>query len=206
MKAFAAVAPYLRHPLTLIGFGLFLVFGTFNRIIGAGILPTLNAEGGLQVVQLLLSYGFVLALVVTAMGLGLEYYKVHAATVVNAKVEVLLTEKLQAILPGLTKSIWEIASAAPPSGDKLEQAKADIREAENLIGQSGRRINAVNLVLMGKAYLLLGQPDRATSCFEQAMQEGPTDPAAAEARQGLAISYQLQANEAMRREDFHHER
>ena len=204
MKGFAAVAPYLQNPLTLIGFVLFLVFGLFDRIIAAGILPPLTTEGGLQVVQLLLSYGFVLALVPTILGMGLQYYKIHRDLVVNTQVEARLTE-LQAILPGLAKSIAEIAGAARLSGDKLEQAKAYLRDAENLIGQSGRRINAGNLVLMAKAYLLVGQPERATSCFEQALQEGPTDAEAAEARQGLATSYQLQANEALRREDFRHD-
>ena len=68
---FAAVAPYLTNPLSLVGYVLFLFFGIHRGLIKAGILPPVTQRTGGKIVQLLLKCGFILALVVIVVGFGL---------------------------------------------------------------------------------------------------------------------------------------
>ena len=72
MPDFATVAPYLTNPLALVGYVLFLFFGLQRTLIKSGILPPVSARTGGKVVQLLLRYGFILALVVIVAGFLLE--------------------------------------------------------------------------------------------------------------------------------------
>ncbi len=72
MPNFATVAPYLTNPLALVGYVLFLFFGLQRTLIKSKIIPPVSARTGGKVVQLLLRYGFVLALVVIVAGFLLE--------------------------------------------------------------------------------------------------------------------------------------
>lgn len=72
LQAFKDIAPYLTHPLVLVGFVLLLFFGVHRTLIKAGIIPPLDQQTGSAVVQRLLRYGFVIALVVIVLGFGLQ--------------------------------------------------------------------------------------------------------------------------------------
>ena len=78
---FAQVARYLTHPLVLVGFALSLVFGTFKLIITSGIVPKVDQQGGVKVIQELLFYGFFLILSVITLGLSLKYYEIQQSTI-----------------------------------------------------------------------------------------------------------------------------
>lgn len=54
LEAFKEIAPYLSHPLVLIGFAILLFFGIHRSLIKAGIIPPLSPRTGGNVVQLLL--------------------------------------------------------------------------------------------------------------------------------------------------------
>ncbi len=75
MQGFAEYARYLQHPLTLIGFVLLLVFGIHRALLRSGIIPPVSAQHGSRIVQLLLRYGFIIALVTIVLGFGLEFFK-----------------------------------------------------------------------------------------------------------------------------------
>jgi hypothetical protein len=77
--AFKEIAPYLTHPLVLVGFVLLLFFGLHRTLLKAGIIPPLSQRSGSTVVQLLLRYGFILALVVIVLGFGLRYVEIRSA-------------------------------------------------------------------------------------------------------------------------------
>lgn len=76
LKGFADIAPFLRHPLVLGGFALLLFFGIHRHLIKSGLIPPLTQRTGSRVIQTILRYGFVIALVVIVLGFALEFYKV----------------------------------------------------------------------------------------------------------------------------------
>jgi len=84
LAAFKDIAPYLTQPLVLIGFVLLLFFGIHRTLLKAGIIPPLTARTGGKVVQLLLRYGFVVALVVIVLGFALQFYKTQKLAEVSA--------------------------------------------------------------------------------------------------------------------------
>ena len=74
---FAKIAPYLKHPLVVVGLVLLLFFGIHGELIESGIIPPLDQQAGNAVVQAILAYGFWIALAVIVLGFGLHYVKDH---------------------------------------------------------------------------------------------------------------------------------
>lgn len=75
VAGFKEVAPYLTHPLVLVGFILFVFFGIHRTLLLAKIIPPLEPSEGSKVVQLLLRYGFWIALVAMIIGFALTFHK-----------------------------------------------------------------------------------------------------------------------------------
>jgi hypothetical protein len=75
---FSKIAPYLKDPLILVGFFLFLAFLFARAIIRGGIIPQLSRTSGYRVLQQILLYGFVIALALIALGFGLKYRELSA--------------------------------------------------------------------------------------------------------------------------------
>ena len=73
LTSFAKVAPFLKHPLVLVGFVLLLFFAIHRALIKSGIIPPLSKQAGGKVVQMLLRYGFVIALLIIVLGFGLRF-------------------------------------------------------------------------------------------------------------------------------------
>jgi len=74
---FSKIAQYLVNPLVLVGFCLFLVFGTYRALLNTGLLTPLSQRQSLTVIRLLLRYGFQTALGLVLLGLtyaGLRTY------------------------------------------------------------------------------------------------------------------------------------
>ena len=57
LSAFAKIAPYLSHPLTLVGFVLLLFFGIHHQLIKSKIIPPVPRTQAPQIVKLFLTYG-----------------------------------------------------------------------------------------------------------------------------------------------------
>jgi hypothetical protein len=76
---FGNIAPYLKDPLILIGFFLFLGFLFLRTLIKKGIIPPLNQDQGLKVLRWILLYGFVIGLVLIGLGFGLKYRELSDA-------------------------------------------------------------------------------------------------------------------------------
>lgn len=70
---FGSIAPYLKDPLILVGFFLFLGFLFLRSLIKKSIIPTLNQDQGFKVLRWILLYGFVIGLVLIFLGFGLKY-------------------------------------------------------------------------------------------------------------------------------------
>ena len=89
LQAFRQIAPYLTHPLVLIGLVLLLFFGIHAQLIDSGLLPPREAGG---VVQALLRYGFWIALALTGLGFLLALQRQRKADV-GVRAEELTSEK-----------------------------------------------------------------------------------------------------------------
>lgn len=74
-SAFEKIAPYLKHPLVLVGFVLFLFFGVHRQLIESRIIQPLDPKASSAVVLAILEYGFWIALAVIMLGIGLQYVK-----------------------------------------------------------------------------------------------------------------------------------
>jgi hypothetical protein len=70
---FAAIAPYLKDPLVLIGFVLFIGFLFVRKIVTSGIIPPVGASRGAQILKLILHYGFIIGVLIIVLGFGLKY-------------------------------------------------------------------------------------------------------------------------------------
>jgi hypothetical protein len=70
---FASIAPYLKDPLVLVGFFLFLGFLFTRKILAVGIIPPVGPGRGAQIIRLILHYGFVIGALLIILGFGLKY-------------------------------------------------------------------------------------------------------------------------------------
>ncbi len=78
MTGFEAVAPYLKDPLVLAGFTLFLFFGAVRFMVKP--LPTVTRRiAGIAVPRLITS-GFLLALIVIVLGFWIQYTEIKSDT------------------------------------------------------------------------------------------------------------------------------
>ncbi len=65
---FKDIAPFLQHPLVLVGFVILLFSGILTALLKAGILPSLPEKTVGDVVKRILNYAFILALLVIVLG------------------------------------------------------------------------------------------------------------------------------------------
>ena len=71
-KFFEKIVPYLNNPFSLTGFVLFLFFGIHKILINSGIIPTLSKREGSKAIQVLLRYGFIIAIITILAGFFYE--------------------------------------------------------------------------------------------------------------------------------------
>lgn len=76
---FEKIAPYLKDPLVLIGFFLFLAFLFCRFLIKQGIIPALRPTLGFKILRSILLYGFLLGLLLILLGFALKYREVQAS-------------------------------------------------------------------------------------------------------------------------------
>jgi hypothetical protein len=73
MQYFEKIAPYLKDPLVLAGFAVFLFFSFGRYLLKLGIIPKLKETHGFRILRLILLYGFLLGLAIVVLGFGLKY-------------------------------------------------------------------------------------------------------------------------------------
>ena len=82
--SFDGIAPYLKDPLVLVGFTLLLFFGFARAVIRSKLLTPITGANSYRVLQTVLLYGFLLGLLVIALGFGLKYREMSEAEQKNA--------------------------------------------------------------------------------------------------------------------------
>ena len=132
---FAEIAPYLKHPLVLVGFLLLLFFGVQWALIKSGIIQPLGPRQGNRVVHALLRYGFIIAALIIILGFALEFSRSQPADLYRVRVTLLTPSGLpveggevQSSVGGEIKAVsggWEIdipSSTVPENGKILIRA------------------------------------------------------------------------------------
>lgn len=76
---FAKIAPYLRDPLVLVGFGMFLAFSFSRFLVTKRVIPPLPPKLGFRILRLILLYGFLVGILVCLLGFGLKYREMNEA-------------------------------------------------------------------------------------------------------------------------------
>ncbi len=77
--SFEKIAPYLKDPLVLIGFALLLFFAFARTLLRSGVLKPVAGAKSYRVLQAVLLYGFILGVLVIALGFGLKYRELAEA-------------------------------------------------------------------------------------------------------------------------------
>ena len=73
VAGFSKVAPYLTHPLVLIGFVLLLAYGLYQTLFRGNLLERVRSRESARIIRLVVHYAFILALALIMLGFGLEY-------------------------------------------------------------------------------------------------------------------------------------
>ncbi|MBM2841467.1 MAG: hypothetical protein HW412_1995 [Bacteroidetes bacterium] len=74
-SAFKDIAPFLQHPLVLIGFAIMLFFGMVTALLKAGVLPSLPKKTTADLLKRVINLGFVISLLIILLGFWLFYSK-----------------------------------------------------------------------------------------------------------------------------------
>ena len=94
---FQEIAPYLKDPLVLIGFFLFVSLLITRTIITPKLLEPLPATMGFRILRLVLVYGFIIGLLVILLGFGLKYQEIAEQKKTVASLEKMLGEALEGV-------------------------------------------------------------------------------------------------------------
>ncbi|CAK8721121.1 hypothetical protein KKHLCK_10360 [Candidatus Electrothrix laxa] len=86
IAGFEKIAPYLTHPLVLVGFVLMLAYGVHIQLMKSGLRQVSQKDSSL-IIRLFLRYGFWLALVLLLAGFGLSVWNSYMGKENNPCVE-----------------------------------------------------------------------------------------------------------------------
>ncbi|WP_417910398.1 tetratricopeptide repeat protein [Candidatus Electronema sp. PJ] len=200
ISGFAKVAPYLTHPLVLVGFVLMLVFGIHSQLMKSGLLRQVNQKDSSLIIRLFLRYGFWLALTLLLAGVSLsawnsymEKEKVQIQAVDADK----LAEKLLAPLQGqlsakdeqikvLTEAITALSKTGAPAasindalqalqqGDtaKAQAIFAEVLRSKEAEGRQANKEAAAAARHLG-ALASITKPKEALLAYQKAVELDP---------------------------------
>ncbi|MDU9050850.1 MAG: tetratricopeptide repeat protein [Candidatus Electrothrix sp. Rat3] len=194
ITGFDKVAPYLTHPLVLVGFVMMLAYGIHWQLMRSGLLAQATKKDSALIIRLFLRYGFWLALVLLLAGFGLQfsgiglsawnsYMEKEKVVAVNAGK---LAEKLVGPLQGQLEA-------------KDEQIKA-LTEAITALSKTGASTASINDALRA---LEQGDTAKAQAIFAEVLRSKEAEgrqankEAAAAARHLGALAYMNNPKEAL---------
>src|SRR5437667_3598493 len=117
---FTKIAPYLKDPLVLIGFFLFISFLFSRYLIKQKVIPPLPPSLGFRVLKSLLLYGFIIGLVLLCLGFGLKYKELRDKAE-QQRLELKSREEQQRIERELREQ------------EKLKKAETERKNQENVV-------------------------------------------------------------------------
>ncbi len=117
---FTKIAPYLKDPLVLIGFFLFISFLFSRYLIKQKVIPPLPPSLGFRVLKSLLLYGFIIGLALLCLGFGLKYKELRDKAE-QQRLELKSREEQQRIERELREQ------------EKLKKAETERKNQENVV-------------------------------------------------------------------------
>jgi hypothetical protein len=144
---FEKIAPYLKDPLVLIGFFLFLAFLFCRYILKQGIIPTLPPTLGFRILRTILLYGFILGLLLTALGFGLKYREIQAEEHAKAAENAETKRKDDAAIADRTQQEL-LAQQRDLEEQKAQVGRLDVELNQNLAVADQLRKNTI--VMLGE--------------------------------------------------------
>jgi hypothetical protein len=112
IAGFAKVAPYLTHPLVLVGFGLLLAYWIISQLMKSRLLRQVSQKDSSLIIRLFLRYGLWLILTLMLGGFLLQFSGIGLSAW-NSYME---KETVQAVNAGKCKRV--ACTAARPAGDQ----------------------------------------------------------------------------------------
>src|SRR5450759_2477893 len=162
ITAFEHIAPYLTHPLVLIGFVLMLVFSVHRLILKAGILPKMTKRQGSNIVSLLLHYGFLLAVLIMMLGFGLQFYQTHRD---SEKAKEATAYNIKEIVTNLTNHHQLDTQTKDDQIKGLTEAVTALSKGQNILGTEAQVKAALDT-------LAKGNTTQAKALFAKAAEKG----------------------------------
>jgi tetratricopeptide (TPR) repeat protein len=192
MQGFAEYARYLQQPLTLIGFGLLLLFGVHRTLLRSGIIPPVSARSGSIIVRALLRYGFIIALATIILGFALEFFKTSHQGLTPDDVSRVTTTLTNYFVR--SKQQEDAVYLNSVSDQERANAANSIREIESIMSNSGIKLSPEEWTGLGYAYLTANEMDKSKSALLEAVHENPS---LLEANYLLSTLNQIQASESL---------
>ena len=200
ITGFAKVAPYLTHPLVLVGFVLMLAYAMHWQLMKSGLLRQVNQKDSGLIIRLFLRYGFWLALVLLLAGVGLSawnsYMEKEKVLAVDAgKLARELLAPLQGQLSAkdeqikaLTEAITALSKTGAPAAsinDALQALKqgntaqaqvifAEVLRSKEAEGKQANKEAAAAARHLG-ALALNGDTKAALAAYQKAVELDPDD-------------------------------
>jgi hypothetical protein len=78
LTGFEKIAPFLKHPLVLAGFMVFLFVILLQALIKSGTIPPLTKKAGEGIVKQIFSYIKLISILVIVLGFSLEFFKMSS--------------------------------------------------------------------------------------------------------------------------------
>ncbi len=193
METFPEIAPYLTHPLVLVGFVLMLFFSIHRTLIKSGLIPPLSKKDGTSVLQQLLRYGFWVALAIIIAGVVVQTVQLWQQTknaelgrpvvdvngdnnrvvINNAQIpsQLLDTLRQQGVTQGALNSFFATLQLEQVPPDKLSQALQSIAERHLALKQQIAQLQQRDsehsaLLAQAEASLNEGEYGRAESLIQ----------------------------------------
>jgi tetratricopeptide (TPR) repeat protein len=174
LAAFGEMASHLANPLVLIGLALLLFFGVHRALLRSGILPPVDRRTSGVIVQSLLRYGFWIAALLIALGIGYAGYKTYRETqpaIANAETVGIAVTSQAGIIKILSKQL--------ESKDLREQEYQDHIKALTEMVQALEKKQDTPGVQEALAALAQGQTGAAKAIFAKTVEAKSAEGAAA---------------------------
>ncbi len=194
---FEKIAPYLTHPLVLVGFVLLLAYGIHWQLMKSGLLRQVSQKNSSLIIRLFLRYGFWLALILLLAGFGLQFSGIG----LSAWNSYMDKEKVIAVNAGKVaeKLYAQLDTKDEQLSAKDEQIKA-LTEAVTALSKADAPVRSINEAMRT---LERGETKQAKAIFAEVLQtkeaegKNANKEAAAAARHLGALAYMNNPKEAL---------
>jgi len=172
---FSAIAPYLQHPLVLVGFVLLIVVGLFRAFLRSEKVATASQGASGRLLLALARYGFVLALAVILLGFALVFYRDYRGEQARLDNERAVAEAIAGVEARYRARLAELES----QGELHEATIRSLNEAVHALAAKAGSPQAPPGVDAALAELARGETAAAERIFAEVLARRSAEGAAA---------------------------